>query len=120
MEIKTEKNIDLTEYGGEGEIIMSIPPLSRQIKLKNELCKGAHITRKNGAVSIEDMPQGDLEVLGVLVYVDKAPFKSTVKDFLDYCDALDDKERGSASRLYNKMSEIAYELDRGDASPLDN
>lgn len=118
MEIKTEKNIDLTAYGGEGEIIMSIPPLSRMIRLKNEVCKGAHISRKNGAVSIEDVPQGDLEVLGVLTYVDKAPFKCTVKDFLDFCDTLDAKDRGSASRLYNDMSEIAYELDKGGSSPL--
>lgn len=120
MELKTEKQIDLTEFGGEGEVIMSPPTLRRTINMKNELGKCTRISQKNGEVSLENAPQGDMEVLGVLVYVEKAPFKTTVKDFLAYCDVLDEKSRGSAARLFDEMTQIAYDLDKGDASPLED
>lgn len=120
MDLKTEKLIDLTAYGATGEVVMSAPTLRRTIDMKNEMGKGARIIRKGGSVTMEDAPQGDMEILGILTYVEKAPFKRTVESFLTFCDELDANDRGSASRLFDDMAIAAYELDQGGASPLED
>lgn len=120
MNVKSERIIELEEYGGEGQIIMSPPSLRRTINMKNEVGRSSRIARRNGEVIMEDALQGDLELLGVLVYVEKAPFKCTVKGFLDYCDMLEAKDPSAGARLFDDMTEIAYNLDKGECSPLDN
>ena len=120
MDVRSERRIDLTEFGGEGEIIMSPPSLRRTINMKNELGKSARIARRNGEVVMEDALQGDLELLGVLVYVEKAPFATNAKSFLAYCDTLEDKDPTAGTRLFDKMTDIAYRIDKGECSPLDN
>ena len=120
MNVKAESRIDLEEFGGEGEVIMSPPSLRRTINMKNELGKSARIARRNGEVVMEDALQGDLELLGVLVYVEKAPFAANAKSFLAYCDTLEAKDPSAGIRLFDEMTNIAYKLDKGECSPLDN
>lgn len=120
MRVRAEIKIDLAEYGGEGEVVMTNPGLRRITEMKNELGKSASITRGQGQIKVQDALQGDMEILGVLVYVSKAPFKCTVETFLRYCEELEKEDITAGSRLFEAMTSAALRLDKGEVSPLAN
>lgn len=116
-------SIDLEEFGLPGqEVVMSAPSVTRMTKLKNAMSRASSIRRnRNDDLSLEDIQKGDLDLLGVLVYVESAPFDATVPSFLTFCDELYARKRGSDSRLLSKMEDTAHRIDRGEvASPLEN
>lgn len=111
MDMKKTITIDLSEYGGEGEVVLRAPTFRRMIEMKNEMGKYAKLT--NGNVVTSDS-QGYAELIGFLVYIAKAPFKANCQSFLAFADKLDEVELGNADRLWNRIVEAVKEIDKGD------
>lgn len=122
MDMSMCVTIDLGEYGLPGQqIVMSAPSVSRMTRLKNAMSSSSSIRRRNADISLEDLQKGDLDIMGVLVYVESAPFDTTVRSFLDFCDEMYARKRGSDSQLLAAMEETAHKIDTGEvASPLEN
>lgn len=105
--------IDLTQYGGEGTIEMGMPTLRRRTETNTELGRYAKPRIVNGkTVMDEGMDLGMLDIVSVLLYVRKAPFKLNAESFLDFCDTLDTEEVHS-TELFEEMQKISKEISSG-------
>lgn len=112
--------IDLEDYGTDGEIVLSAPGIRRMRELKNEMSRPARVSKKGSEVSVSEVQQGDMEILGILVYVQSAPFERNVESFLEFCDKLAEIKRGNDNRLYDAMIDAVKRIDTGEAaSPLE-
>lgn len=118
MDMKVKYTIGLERYGVEGQIVLSAPGLRRMNEIKNAVGKSATISRVGGEVTLENALQGDLELLSILVYVEKAPFRPTVEGFLAFCDKLDERNNGDSLVLFEEMKEKVGLIDERSASPL--
>ena len=118
MDMKVKYTIGLERYGVEGQIVLSAPGLRRMNEMKNAVGKSATISRVGGEVTLENALQGDLELLSILVYVEKAPFRPTVEGFLAFCDKLDERNNGDSLVLFEEMKEKVGLIDERSASPL--
>lgn len=112
--------IDMAAYGMEGIAVVREPRFSRRKMLENVLGRMAKM--KDGTPDLSEVDVGDLQVIAALVYVDSAPFPldlSKLDGFYAYCDSMDDKERGTAVRFWNDLTEAVEKIREGDADPLD-
>lgn len=115
-----EKEIDLSDYGMEGKIVLRTPTLRRTIKMNNEMGKYTKIDKDNPANSTVEL--GMVGILTALSYVVEAPFQPNINSFLAYCDRMDDNCLGSADLLYrrlNKEVKLMKEAEEAN-SPLDS
>jgi len=109
--------IDLTEFGATGTVVMDQPGYGRKCKF---MSKAQKYTAKNpdGSPNMAESDQIMFAIIDVLMHVKEAPFKMDVDPYLNYLDRLDEKAYGTGEALYNRMREASNQLDRGDASPL--
>lgn len=117
---RPEIKIDLNRYGYDGEVVMSRPSFRKLRDLRNAITSKAKYVKEDGEVTLQNIPQGDVEILGVLVYVQSGPFRFDVESFLKFCDKIDAVQIGNANRLFDEMNSAAEELDKEAASPLDS
>ena len=120
VDVQQIMKIDLAEYGMQGEIILSNPSLRKTIEMKNALgnCTKTHLV--DGKPVIDETRLGDVDIIMMMAYVKSAPFKADLKGFLSYCDVLDNKEMGSAQRLYDTLSTMTEAFRNGAKSPFVN
>ena len=104
------KQIDLSAFGGEGVMEVSLPTLSMKVKLKNELGKRARMKVVDGEQILTYDDMGDVEILKTLSYVRSAPFQTTVRGFLAYCDSLDAVQVGNGEKLLQAIADAVAEL----------
>lgn len=122
MDFLMEKHIALSEYGGEGEIVIGPQTLRSSTRLKNEISRRTVRTCvSNGEVETVGMPidAGDVEILQVLSYIRKAPFSLDIEAFLNYADALDRVRPGISISLMEDIKARIEEL-KEEPSPLDS
>lgn len=105
MELNPHIEIRAVDYGGpESDIIyMSVPSIRRQNRMKNDLAREVQIDA-TGLKQV--LNPGNVEILNVLQYIEKAPFPYGIDSFLTYLDALPD----GGNALYTRMSEVQEEL----------
>lgn len=115
MDMECRFVIPLEKYGAEGSVTMSAPTIRRAVELKNMIGRMARINGRDHSVDLSQVDAGDMEVLGVLVYVEEAPFSRTVPSFLEFCDTLD---KGRDRELFSEMERYAECIDKGECSPL--
>ena len=92
--------IDLAQFGGQGVIEIGEPYFTKKVRTKNVAASLMKVYREGGHEYVQDANPGDIEVLSMLQYIVKAPFSTTLKEFYEYCDKLDDQKPGSASKMY--------------------
>ena len=120
MYAKDSITIDMAAYGMEGTVVVREPRFSRRKMAENAMGRMARM--KNGAPDLSEVDVGDLQVVDALAYVDSAPFPLDLfklDGFYAYCDSMDDRERGSAVRFWNDLTEAVERVKEGDADPLD-
>ena len=117
-DIQQMTKIDLTEFGMSGEIILGNPTLRKTVEMKNALgnCTKTHIV--DGKPVVDETSLGDVDIIIMMSYVRSAPFKADLKGFLNYCDVMDNKEMGSAQRLYDRLSALTEVYRAGAKSPF--
>ena len=116
MEPTYTLKIDLEEYGmPEKTIEMGLPSFRRKVEYRNEI--GRMIRLSSGGTA-DNIPIGDMAILKVLKYVNEAHFKTTLDGFMSFCDRLDQREVGTADRLFEAMQEAANSLEKGENSPF--
>lgn len=111
MDVTTIVNIDLAEYGGEGTLEMGMPTLRRLTEIKNETSRRVRLMKAEDSTYMDGLQQGDLEILSVLMYVRRAPFKTTISGFLAYTDTLDEVRVSNGQRLLRRMQEVMREFE---------
>lgn len=120
MDMEGSIVMDLTEYGAEGQIVLSMPRFTRKNELANALSK--YISVKGERPVINDLEFGDLSILSTLAYVSKAPFyiglDKGVKPFMDFMDSLDKTGSANADRLWKDIQENAGRIINGETHPL--
>lgn len=107
--------IDLVEFNKTGIIEMGRPSQRNKTMMQNALgnCSRTHMER--GVPVVDETRIGDAEIIQTLVYVRKAPFNNTLKDFLAYCDTM---EPGVDTDLFDKMLETRRIIETGQTSPF--
>ena len=120
MDVQQLTKIDLSEYGMDGEIILGPPTFRKTIEMKNALgnCTKTHLV--DGKPVIDETRLGDVDIIMMMAYVRSAPFKADLRGFLNYCDVMDNKEPGSAQRLYDALSALTDAYRDGAKSPFVN
>ena len=107
----------MSDYGQTGTIEMCKPSMRKKVMMKNELGRCTETEVVNGQTVIKDARVGDAEIVRLMAYVNKAPFQPTLNGFLTYCDQMDEKDFGSAERLYQDIILTVEEIDK-EAGPL--
>jgi hypothetical protein len=118
MTARSEITIDMSEFGAEGTIIMTFPSLRRQAMMKNALGNCAKIEVVNGENVVKETNLGDVEIVEVLGFVAKAPFPTDLKGFYAFCDRMDERDLGSASRMFEAMTKAKNAIQEGEVSPF--
>lgn len=107
--------MDMSEFGMEGIVVLRKPRLTRRKQAENAIGKIAKVT--GDTINLTESNLGDVETLSVLTFVEVAPFPHdlcNLKAFYDYCDKMDDRDYGSATRFWDKLVENVKRL-QGDA-----
>ena len=120
MPARAEIPIDLEQYGLSGTLIMGLPSLRKKAMLKNALGNCAVIEIVNGERVVKETRLGDSEVVELLAFVARAPatFGQTLESFYNMCDRMDEKDFGSAERLFEAMTAAKIKLQEGECSPF--
>jgi len=118
MAVRSEIQIDLSRFGQTGVVIMALPSLRKKAMTKNALGNCAKVEVVNGEKVVKETNVGDMEVIELLAFVAKAPFPMDLKSFYDYCDRMDAQNFGSASDMFDAMTEAKEKLISGDMSPF--
>lgn len=116
MDLKTVFTIDLAEFGGDGLMEMGNPSFRRMNEIKNEATRRARIDPNTN--TMDRVPQGDLEILSVLMYVRKAPFTCTIEGWLRYCDILEEKDPLASYALFERMKDVMNQFEELKRSPF--
>jgi len=105
-EIKKILTIDLAEYGAEGTIEMRKPSPRKEHDFLNLISRYS-VKGDSGMTIKEGAPLGDIRIISMLMYVNRAPFALTLDGYLDFTDRL---EPEMAAALQKRMEEGASEV----------
>lgn len=113
MEPNKVYEIELSDYGMEGRIIMGKPSYRKFTDMKNEVSRRVELRKKEegGDVKLVGVLQGDIDIIAVLTYVRSAPFRCTVDGWLAYCDRLEAIDYSYSYDLFDRMKAIAEEVE---------
>lgn len=120
MSVDGTATLDMKQYGMDGFVSIREPRFSRRKEAQNAIGRMAKVNGKE--IDMSHMDIGDIETIGTLMYVEQAPFPiglTDLKPFYDYCDKLDDWERGLADRFWNDLTEAVRSVQEGETDPLD-
>ena len=117
MAARSEIPINLEEFGLSG--IAIVASLRKQAMMKNALGNCARIEVEGGQKVIKETRLGDSEIVEVLGFVAKAPFPTDLNGFYDFCDRMDERDFGSAARLFDALSAAKARIQEGLESPLE-
>ena len=116
MEFCTDIRIDLGAYGMDGKAIeMGLPTFRRKVEYRNEV---GRMIRLTGDGTADNIPIGDMAILRVLKYINKAPFQITLAGFMAFCDKLDSVQVGAAERLFEELQTAADNIEKEENSPF--
>lgn len=118
MAIRSEIYIDLKKFGGEGQVIMAFPSARALNNMNNALGRTIITKMVDGKPEVVGALVGDKQLIEVLAYVWKAPFKQNIDSFLAYCDTLDEKMHGASVDLLEEMTKAKESIEKGDESPF--
>lgn len=107
--------INLEEFGGKGEIVMSAPTFRRKVEYEN-LCGMQGRVELNGK-ELKKAMAGNLKILVLIEFTEKAPFRKDVEPFLKFMDGLEEAG-GDPDGLYDRMFEAVDEIKGGKTSPF--
>lgn len=110
--------VELSDYGGEGTVELCAPSLRKVREAQNIVGKYSKFNTRTGENIVDGSHISDIQIIGLMSYIRKAPFDTTLDGFLDYGDILDEKTPGSATRLMNDLISVARGIDNGDVSPF--
>ncbi len=114
--IRQKVIIDLSKYGGKGEVVMGEPSLRQQTAAGDAI--GQHTTLgKDNKPVMKGMDLVSIDIINTLSYVKSAPFKPELESFLNFTDELEDGN-GDSNGLYSEMSQTAKEIREGKHSPF--
>ncbi len=110
--------MDMKDYGMEGIVTLRMPRLTRRKQSENAIGRLAKV--KGDTINVTETSLGDVQTLMVLTYVESAPFPHDLYNldaFYAFCDKMDDKELGSATRFWNDLEANVNKLVEGVADP---
>ena len=107
--IKRIINIDLKEYGSDGEIVIRMPSARKQNEFLNATSKYV-VQSENGRTLKDGAPLGDIQILTMLQYISKAPFSISINGFLDFTDSLEPEQ---SIELQRRIEEAIKEVVNG-------
>ncbi len=118
MDVQGCVTIPLSEYGMEGEIILS--PLT--FRMKTNLANALYELDEHGNQHVKKglMP-GDVAIITTLSYVKKAPFKTNLSDlepFFDFADKADEVKPGNMDAIWARISKEVSRIESGENHPL--
>lgn len=120
MDMKSIVTIDLEEYGAEGTIEMGIPSFRRLTEMRNEASRYVRIQKKGDEAYVDGLLQGDQELLSVLMYVKKAPFRCNIEGWFRFCDKIEEEDPSASHRLFMRMQSIMMEFEKVESPFVDS
>jgi len=119
MDYETKYEIDLTEYGMPGKmIVVSAPDFGRKVRAKNMSTCKAKFSREGSTSTVTEIGAADQEIINLMAYIESAPFQLTVPGFMGFMTQLDAVRKGNADRLYDILMSDAGAIVEGDSSPF--
>mgnify|MGYP000949819341 CR=1 FL=1 len=116
VNIRQKVIIDLSKYGGNGEVVMGEPSL-RQQTIAGDAIGQRTALDKNNKPLMEGTKLVSIEIINTLSYVKSAPFKPDLDSFLKFTDELEEKD-GDSNGLYSEMRQTAKDIREGKHSPF--
>lgn len=120
MDMKTIVTIDLEEYGAEGTIEMGMPSFRKLTEMRNEASRYVRIQKKGDEAYVDGLLQGDQELLSVLMYVKKAPFRCNIEGWFKFCDKIEAEDPSASYRLFRKMQSVMMEFEKVESPFVDS
>lgn len=120
MSVDGAVRIDMAKYGMTGEVVVREPRLTRRRKAANAIGRVSGIGI-NQTVDLSKTSVGDLNTILTLTFVDSAPFPTDLENldgFFDYCDKMDDIERGNADKFWDELCKAVTDITEGRVDPL--
>lgn len=118
MEVSSIIEMDLTDYGSEGKVVLAPPSLRKLAMTKNMLAKCTRSRQVDGQVIMDEARIGDSEIIQILQYVRTSPFPQTVEGVLDFTDKLDAVQFGNGMRFWEDVEKGAEKIEKGLVSPF--
>lgn len=110
MDAKYIVTINLMEYGVAGIIEMCYPSFRQLNETKNYASRQMKL-HKEDTLSVNNLAEGDFDIMTVMAYVRKAPFERNVESFLDFCDNVDSVCLGASYDLFERMQKAIETID---------
>lgn len=118
MDVQGCITIPLSEYGMEGEIILS--PLT--FRMKTNLANALYEIDEHGGQHVKKgLLPGDVALFATLAYIKKAPFKVSLSDlepFYDFADKVDNVKLGNMDALWARITKEVSRIESGENHPL--
>lgn len=119
MDYEAVYTIDLTAYGmPEKELVLSAPTFGRKVAARNASTAKAKVSRNGKETSLTDIGAADQEIIGLLAYVERAPFQVTLQGFMGFMDRLDSVKKGNADHLWDEIIADIRRIAEGNDGPF--